>query len=84
MNEKANYVRSQRQTRDHHCHWPGCEKQVPPAIWGCRQHWFKLPLDLRRKIWAAFEPGQEVNMTPSDAYMEAAREVQAWIRKTQP
>lgn len=77
--KKARYVRSQGQTRKHHCHWPGCIKQVPPAMWGCREHWFKLPKDLRDAIWRAYVPGQEITMTPSDAYLQAAAEVQAWI-----
>jgi hypothetical protein len=40
---KADYVLSQRQTRAHTCHWPGCGKQVKPALWGCMKHWFMLP-----------------------------------------
>lgn len=76
---KVAYVKSQRQTRDHHCHWPGCEQQVPPAMWGCRQHWGRLPKYLRDKIWESYRPGQERTMTPSKAYVEAAREVQNWI-----
>jgi hypothetical protein len=79
VNNKANYVRSQGQTRDHHCHWPGCDKQVPPAKWGCRAHWFKLPINLRNRIWATYEPGQEVDMTPSEEYLDTARKVQEWI-----
>lgn len=82
MSTKADYVRSQRQTRNHHCHWPGCEKQVPPAMWGCKTHWFKLPALLRAKIWATFRPGQEVTFTPSPEYLAAAKEVQAWIEST--
>ena len=74
MNSKAAYVRSQGQTRDHHCHWPGCDKQVPPAQWGCKQHWFRLPKNLRDKIWATFRPGQEIFFTPSAAYVAAATE----------
>jgi hypothetical protein len=70
---KADYVRS------HHCHWPGCAKQVPPAMWGCKAHWFTLPAVLRARIWATYKPGQEVTMTPSAAYLEAADAVQAWI-----
>lgn len=81
MKAKVDYVKSQGQTRNHHCHWPGCERQVPPAVWGCRQHWYTLPAYLRRKIWAAFQPGQEVSQTPSRLYVEAAREVQEWIRQ---
>ena len=77
---KRNYVLSQPQTRAHECHWPGCKKQVPPAMWGCREHWFKLPLRLRNKIWRAYKPGQEIDMTPSDEYLEIAKEVDSWIR----
>jgi hypothetical protein len=69
---KADYVRSQGQTRDHHCHWPGCTRQVPPAMWGCKAHWFKLPKALRDKIWRTYKPGQEISQTPSRAYVEAA------------
>jgi len=76
---KAAYVLSQGQTRSHHCHWPGCDKQVPPAVWGCKAHWFRLPQELRTQIWDAYTPGQEVTGTPSPAYIAAARAVQAWI-----
>lgn len=78
--EKVAYVRRQGQTRDHHCHWPGCEKQVPPAMWGCKAHWFALPVRLRAQVWATYKPGQEVNGTPSAQYLEVARAVQEWIK----
>lgn len=78
---KADYVRSQGQTRDHHCHWPGCGRQVPPAMWGCRAHWFALPASLRARIWATFKPGQEVDGTPSREYLDAADAVQRWIKE---
>lgn len=65
----------------HHCHWPGCQRVVPPRMWGCRDHWFRLPKALRDKIWAAYVPGQEVSKTPSRAYIAAATEVQNWIEK---
>ena len=78
--DKADYVRSQKQTRDHTCHWPGCEVQVPPAMYMCKRHWFKLPKALQNKIWSAYRPGQEITMTPSREYVAAAREVQKWIK----
>lgn len=81
ISEKVDYVKSQRQTRNHHCHWPGCKTQVPPAMWGCRKHWYMLPSGLRSKIWHAFKPGQEVDGTPSERYIAVAREVQDWIRE---
>ena len=70
---------SRNETFDHHCHWPGCEKKVPPAMWGCKEHWFKLPKILRDKIWAAYEPGQESIGSPSKEYLIVATEVQKWI-----
>ena len=80
-NDKANYVKSQGQTRYHTCHWPDCMTQVPPAMWGCKTHWFKLPLALRNRIWAVYRPGQEVDMSPSIEYIEAAKMVRAWIQE---
>jgi hypothetical protein len=65
----------------HTCHWPGCETVVPPAMWGCRQHWFTLPKALRDRIWATYRPGQECTKDPSDAYLRAAIGVQEWIRQ---
>lgn len=63
----------------HHCHWPTCNKEVPPSMWGCAKHWFTLPKPLRDKIWRTYRAGQEISKDPSDEYMEAAMEVQAWI-----
>lgn len=80
INDKAAYVHQQRQSRNHECHWPGCETQVPPAMWGCKKHWFKLPKSLRDKVWNAYVPGQEARMDPSDEYLAVAQEVQAWIK----
>lgn len=81
---KVAYVKSQGQTRNHHCHWPGCNKDVPPAVWGCRAHWYKLPEVIRDKIWNAFRAGQEKDMRPSRDYVAAAQEAQAWIAANYP
>lgn len=77
--DKRAYVMRQKQNRNHECHWPGCDKQVPPAMWGCKAHWFALPKVLRDRIWATYRPGQEKDLTPSAAYLAAATEVQRWI-----
>ena len=68
----------------HTCHWPGCEREVPPKMWGCRQHWHKLPKALRSKIWASYEPGQEITKTPSAEYVTVAREAQQWVNDHYP
>jgi hypothetical protein len=79
VKRKVDYVLRQRQAGDHKCHWPGCTKTVPPALWGCRPHWFALPKELRDKVWQAYRPGQEVDKKPSETYVAVAREVQRWI-----
>lgn len=81
---KVAHVLRAGQTRSHECHWPGCSKQVPPAMWGCKPHWYALPKDLRDRIWATYRTGQEVHGTPSREYVEAARQVQEWIQKNHP
>lgn len=79
---KADYVRSQTSNpTEHHCHWPGCERKVPPAMWGCYTHWLRLPKVLRDKIWAAYRPRQEIDKNPSAEYIAAANEVQQWIKE---
>lgn len=77
---KVAYVKAQTQSRNHTCHWPGCERQVKPAFWGCAPHWYKLPRQLRDLIWQNYEPGQEINMNPSEGYLSASQVVQKWIR----
>ena len=68
----------------HLCHWPGCPVEVPPRMWGCQPHWFRLPKRLRDEIWAAYMPGQEVTKSPTRRYVEVAREVQQWISDHYP
>lgn len=63
----------------HTCHWPGCLREVPPAMWGCKPHWFMLPRTLRNRIWATYRSGQEIDKRPSGDYMDAAVAVQEWI-----
>lgn len=84
MNDNAAYVKSQGQIRKHECHWEGCKAQVPPAMWGCKRHWFMLPTLIRHKIWKAYVPGQEITLTPSKEYIDVARETQDWIKLNHP
>lgn len=67
----------------HTCHWPGCGRIVEPRLWGCGSHWYRLPADLRRRIWRTYRPGQEITKTPSEAYIAVAREVQEWIKENE-
>ncbi len=83
-NPKVTHVTRAKQTRRHGCHWPGCNRQVPPAMWGCKEHWLTLPKRLRDRIWWAYEPGQEDRMDPSEDYMAVAQEIQDWIARRWP
>lgn len=65
----------------HTCHWPGCPVEVPPKLWGCRPHWYALPVGLRSAIWKAYRPGQEIDKNPSREYVAVAQMVQDWIKK---
>ncbi len=62
----------------HTCHFPTCKTECPPAMWGCKKHWFKLPKRLRDQIWATYVPGQEDRKDPTPAYLDVADEVQRW------
>lgn len=84
MSDKVGYVLRQRGAGNHHCHWPGCTEKVPPARWGCRTHWYRLPKPIRDAIWRSYNPGQEISKRPSQAYLDAATAAQDWIRENFP
>lgn len=79
VSQKADYVRRAPLRKGHTCHWPGCTREVPPAMWGCKTHWFRLPQALRNRIWRAYRPGQEEDRNISEDYLKVAREAQEWI-----
>lgn len=83
-NQKVRHVLGAGQSRDHTCHWPGCGNQVPPAMWGCKPHWYALPVKIRNDIWANYRVGQETDGRPSGGYMLAARRAQEWIAENHP
>jgi len=47
----------------------------------CRDHWFMVPLALRREIWRTYRPGQEQDKDPSEDYIAAAKAAQAAVAK---
>ena len=82
MSPKVRHVLAAKQNRYHTCHWPGCGKQVPPAKWGCREHWYSLPVHIRHAIWHAYEIGQEDHPEQvTRIYAQAARNAQDWIER---
>ena len=69
---------------NHRCHWPTCNEHVPPKYWGCGYHWKKLPVFLKRRVWATYRPGQEIDKNPSKEYLRVADQIQVWIRANHP
>lgn len=57
----------------HTCHALGCIAVIPPSLFMCRRHWYRVPRALRMAIWQAYRPGQEVSKDPSEAYIHAAK-----------
>jgi hypothetical protein len=74
LEEKKLHVLSSGQTRAHRCHADGCEEQVPPAMFMCKPHWFKLPKGLRDRVWSAYRLGQEKDGRASERYLSVTRE----------
>ena len=74
---------SEERFMGHTCHWPGCNLEVPPKLWGCKPHWFRLPKRLRDKVWASYRPGQEIDKRPSMEYLGVVQEVECWILTNQ-
>lgn len=61
----------------HTCHAEACEVHVPPKMFMCKKHWYKVPYELRLAVWAAYQPGQERldgTAFPTDEYLEVTRE----------
>jgi hypothetical protein len=57
----------------HTCHARGCTTPVPPRMFMCRTHWYKVRKPLRDAIWAEYRPGQERDKMPSARYMAVQR-----------
>lgn len=57
----------------HTCHATGCTNEVPPVMFMCRDHWYKLPKGLRDEIWRTYRPGQCDDWNITSEYANAAR-----------
>lgn len=63
----------------HHCHATGCKREVPPEMFMCPRHWFKLPATHRKRIRETYRPGQCDDWQISHAYANAARAAVRWL-----
>lgn len=47
------------QSRPHHCHADGCDRQCPPAYFMCPRHWRMVSAPLQRAVWRGYAIAQE-------------------------
>lgn len=65
----------------HRCHATGCIRRVQPEMLMCRDHWRAVPDGIRKKVWAAYRPGQCDDMKPSREWHEAADAAIGWVAR---
>jgi hypothetical protein len=41
-----------------HCQVPRCEEQIDPSRLMCRGHWYRVPKQLRDRVWATCQSGR--------------------------
>lgn len=60
------------------CGWPGCNVVVERSLWACRDHWQRLPVEIRDRMMSQMknrnEKGWRSKLFP---FVEA--EALAWI-----
>lgn len=71
-------TRPRSRAMQHGCPWPTCARVVPPHLWGCKPHWYRLPAELRARILGSYRVGQNI-ATASDEYRAAIRDAARWI-----
>jgi hypothetical protein len=62
------------------CPWPRCRRDIRPDHLMCRSHWYLLPAALRRRVLAAYVPGQTA-LTASPEYLEARADALAFAEE---
>ena len=65
----------------HLCHARGCGRSIPPRLLMCLRHWRMVPIDIQRRIWKHYRPGQEKDKRPSAEYLEVMKEAIAAVAK---
>lgn len=66
--------------RQHGCHAKECPMAVPPKMFMCKKHWYRLPKDMRDAVWREYNPGQEEgNASVTRAYCTVTDEAIAFI-----
>jgi hypothetical protein len=62
------------------CHAIGCDKPVAPKFLMCGAHWRRVPVDIQRRIWKHYRPGQEIDKRPTAEYLAVMKEAIESVR----
>lgn len=52
-------------------------------MFACKKDWYFLPIKIRKAIWDAYQPGQEISKSPSQEYLDAAQAAIDYYREHQ-
>lgn len=58
---------------EHHCHATDCTVPIERELFMCKKHWAMVPAPIKKRIYAAYRPGQCEDMRPSKQYCDAAK-----------
>ena len=65
----------------HTCHARGCGTKIPRKMLMCHRHWFKVPKEIRDRVWKHYRPGQEVGVRRIEPeWREAAADAVASLK----
>jgi hypothetical protein len=68
---------------EHTCHATGCQTEVPPKLFMCRKHWFRLPKEMRDLVWENYVPGQEIRKDPTPEYLNIVQRCIRFIERAE-
>lgn len=68
-------------TSGHKCGWPGCEEFIAGRLWGCREHWLLIPVELRDAYMAAGsgKPGPYSCVQDKPLVKLVDQEIKLWV-----
>lgn len=63
------------QPRNHRCYAAGCTRTVPAQLLMCARHWRLVPKAIQKRVWAAYQNGQEqpAGPAPTGEYWAAVK-----------
>lgn len=65
----------------HTCHARGCNDPVGRNVLMCARHWRMVPFGLRKEVYNAYKPGQDIYHNPSPEWLHFAKEAIAAVRE---